>query len=178
MTRLAAWAMPVVVLVNSLSRSVVLGVTLNIVLTLILRSLLTLALTRLVIVTIGPLRCPVALVMLVGAPLNPARKLTEFLLANIMLVYRVVVLSLDRLTMTVTFGWNLVPRKFPSVVLTLLVVLVFGMLPMVMLSRSLTIRVKRVRVVLNAVILLPDVFPRGLNMVSVLAGLASGPAML
>lgn len=69
-------------------------------------------------------------------------------------------------------------KKFPNVVLTLFVVLVLGILPMLMLKWSLTRCVKRVKVVLNAMILLVLVFPRGLNIVSVLAGLANGPAIL
>lgn len=96
--------MPVWVLCSSLLRSVVFGVVLKIVLTLCLRRYLTLLLMRLVTVTIGPLRCPVMEVILIGAPLNTARVLTEFLLANMTLVYRVVVLSLDRLTIKLTFG--------------------------------------------------------------------------
>lgn len=63
-------------------------------------------------------------------------------------------------------------------VLTLFVVLVLGILSMLMLKWSLTRCVKRVKVVLNAMILLVLVFPRGLNIVSVLAGLANGPAIL
>lgn len=103
MTRLAACAIPVVVLVSRLPRSEVLGVTLKIVLTLSLRNLLSFMLIYLVMVTMGPLHCPVVLVILVGVPLNLARVLTVFLLANIMLVYCMVLLRLDRLTMTLMF---------------------------------------------------------------------------